>query len=136
MSQKTLNISNEEEISALIEKACTYNDFFIIRCLISNFFSKKPLTEITELINKKTNFYIHTFESILKNEKFLEALGKIAEQFQNFKKNYEGDNFFEDFKEVEMENKKSVPQQACGGADFLFCGSIITFARTFFERNS
>ena len=108
MSQKTLNISNEEEISALIEKACTYNDFFIIRCLISNFFSKKPLTEITELINKKTNFYIHTFESILKNEKFLEALGKIAEQFQNFKKNYEGDNFFEDFKEVEMENKKLV----------------------------
>lgn len=108
MSQNNSNIDNEEEIDALIEKACTSNDFFRIRCLISNFFSKKTLAETTELINERTNFYIHAFEGMLRNESFLEALRKIAEQFQNFKKNYEGDDFFEDFRKVEIENKKLV----------------------------
>lgn len=120
MSKKTSNIDNEEEICALIEKARTSSDFFRIRCLISNFFSEKTFTETTELINRRTNFYIRAFDSVLRNENFLEALRKITEQFKYFKKNYEGgNNFFEDFEKVEMKNKKLVSEALLVSTSFL-----------------
>ncbi len=111
---------NEDDIYEYIKQAKTVDNFFTVQCLISNLFYKKDSKEINQLIDKKTNFYLHTFEDIVDNVYFLEALRKITEQFQVFKKNYAGGkNFFEDFKKTEIKNKKIVFTALASSTAFL-----------------
>ena len=82
-------------------------DFLNIQCRISDLFTQSAETEIKEII-KNNNFYILVIQNIFNNPNFLEAIRKVAEQYRAFKKNYTGQQFWHDFKNVEIEKKKVI----------------------------
>src|SRR3989344_3411120 len=106
--------SDQQKIYDICEQLKTANkveDFVMIQGLISNIFSNKTTDEIDVLLADRDNFYINLIENVFNNGAFIEAIGKVLEQFQSFQKNYEpipGKTFKNAFDEVEIKNKKLI----------------------------
>ncbi|MEK7174663.1 MAG: hypothetical protein AAB759_03325 [Patescibacteria group bacterium] len=98
-----------EEICKLAETASNIEEFLNVQCKISDLFTSTTPARIQELVNKN-NYHIDVFQSTFNNKNFLLAFQRVVEQYRAFKINYNdqagGLHFWDDFKKVEVRNKK------------------------------
>ncbi len=102
---------NKNEICDFLKTAKTAEEFFIVQILSSNLFQNKSQNDINIMLDERDNFYIIAMENVFNNSNFLEAIGKVLEQYKAFQKNFvhgSSDDFFGTFDEVEIKNKKLI----------------------------
>lgn len=102
---------NRNEICEFLKTAKTVEDFIVAQILISNIFCNADPAEIKKILYERDNFYTVTFENIFGNQNFIEALGKVLEQFKVLKEKYKlsiTDELYVAFGETEIKNKKII----------------------------
>lgn len=102
---------SKDKICDSLKKAKTAEDFLSAQFLSSDLFYNKEDNEINAILAEQDNFYILAIENVFDNPNFVDAVGKVLEQYKSFQKNYdykkEGE-FFDNFDKVEIRNKKLI----------------------------
>lgn len=101
----------QQELCEFIKDAKTTEDFLVAQTVSSNIFFNKSEESIDEMLKERDDFYITAIENVFNNVNFVEAIGKVLEQYKSFQKNFDhtsGVAFFEAFDEIEIKNKKLI----------------------------
>ncbi len=100
-------VENEfQEICENIKFAKNIEDFYLFQISTTIFFSDSKIH-----LNTKKQNVLTPLENIFLNENFILILEKVLDQYVAFKKNYDASSqapFFEEFKGVEIKNKKII----------------------------